>query len=86
MVPSRFGYSKKDPQLRFLALRQKVETPTTAEKEEALQKILELEIEEMKEAYPKVKSLHLTTFNGGIYKTFLMGTSKKLLRMYMMLE
>jgi len=30
IVPSRFGYSKKDPQLRFLALRQKVETPTTA--------------------------------------------------------
>jgi hypothetical protein len=76
IVPSRFGYSKKDPQLRFLALRQKVETPTTAEKGEALQKTLELEIEEMEEAYPKVKSLHLTTFNGGIYKTFLMVTNK----------
>lgn len=76
IVPPQFGYSKKDPQLRFLALRQKVATPTPAEKGEALQKTLELEIEEWEAAYPKVKSLHLTTFNGEIYKTFLMVTNK----------
>jgi hypothetical protein len=76
IVPLRFGYSKKDPELRFLALRQKIETPTTTEREEALQKTLELEIEEREEAYPKMKKLHLTTFNGEIYKTFLVVTNK----------
>jgi len=76
IVPFQFGYSKKDPELRFLALRQKIETPTTTEKGEALQKTLELEIEEWEEAHPKVKKLHLTTFNGEIYKTFLIVTNK----------
>jgi hypothetical protein len=76
IVPSRFGYSKKDPELRFLALRQKIETPTTTERGEALQKTLDLEIQEREEAHPKVKKLHLTTFNGEIYKTFLVVTNK----------
>ncbi|HPJ27141.1 MAG TPA: hypothetical protein PLA80_13435 [Synergistaceae bacterium] len=76
IVPSQFGYSKKDPELRFLALRQKIETPTTTERGEALQKTLDLEIEEREESHPKVKKLHLTTFNGEIYKTFLVVTNK----------
>lgn len=66
-----------------MAIRERIETPTLAEEMAARQCFLDLPepdletvIRRKEEANPNVKKLHLTVYDGKVYKTFIIVTNK----------
>jgi hypothetical protein len=68
-VPQWAGYSKKAPEYRYIAIREKFRGKLTAQCSEDQLFIPEM-IEYMEEENERIKKLHLTEMTGDVYKIF----------------
>jgi len=73
IVPNRLCLSKKDKEVRYIAIRQEVKGLTEAKESDARQ--MELEIEGLEADNPNLKKLHLMVLGGKVWKTFLIVTN-----------
>ena len=73
IVPSALVSCEPYPEIRFIAVRERMKHPKLEERMDASQ--MELAIEEIKGENPNTERLHLTGMNGTVWKVFLMVTN-----------
>ena len=73
IVPSALVSCEPYPEIRFIAVRERMKHPKLEERMDASQ--MELAIEEIEGENPNTERLHLTGMNGTVWKVFLMVTN-----------
>ena len=73
IVPTSLVSSEPYPEIRFIAVRERMKHPKLKERMDAAQ--MELAIEEIEGEHPKTERLHLTCMDGTVWKVFLMVTN-----------